>query len=83
MHCLMVEDDPLMRHLILRMLNRHGTAENGKVAHNLLRDAWLAKEEGRYVCVFLDNPMHIKNGIEVSQEVRRIGMRTFSTGNPL
>lgn len=56
-NALVVDDDSLTRKLMSRMLTRLGhtvtCAEDGLAALNLLRAAWLDREEGRYDIVFL------------------------------
>ena len=61
---LVVDDDPLTRKLMKRMLERlkHNVvlAENGLIALNLIRDAWNARDEWRYHLCFLDNQVRLQ-----------------------
>jgi len=90
LQCLVVDDDPLTRRLMTRMITRIGheviCAEDGEIALNLLREAWTQHDETRYDIVFLDNYMPRLSGVECVREVRRIGLRVFIcgvTGNAL
>ncbi|WRT66117.1 uncharacterized protein IL334_003070 [Kwoniella shivajii] len=88
---LVVDDDKLTRMLMSRMLTRLGhqvsTAENGKIAFDMIRDSFEQKANApRYDCVFLDNQMPLMSGVEVAREVRDIGCPIFivgCTGNAL
>ncbi|KAL7421501.1 hypothetical protein Q5752_003270 [Cryptotrichosporon argae] len=88
---LVVDDDRLTRMLMSRMLTRLGhqvtTAENGKIALDMIR----ASHEGldsapTFDVCFLDNQMPLLSGVEVAREVRDMGCPLFivgCTGNAL
>jgi osomolarity two-component system sensor histidine kinase SLN1 len=89
---LVVDDDPLTRTLMKRMLTRMGcnvsTAENGKMAVDMLlgspstTDASDAQE---FSVVFMDNQMPVMSGLHAISKLRQIGRRDFVvgvTGNP-
>ncbi|WVQ82274.1 hypothetical protein IAT38_004402 [Cryptococcus sp. DSM 104549] len=88
---LVVDDDKLTRMLMSRMLTRLGhqvtTAENGKIALDLIRDMFEGREGSTaFDVVFLDNQMPLMSGVEVAREVREMGCPIFivgCTGNAL
>ncbi|WVF71708.1 hypothetical protein IAT40_006516 [Kwoniella sp. CBS 6097] len=88
---LVVDDDKLTRMLMSRMLTRLGhqvsTAENGKIALDMITDSFEQKPNApRFDCVFLDNQMPLMSGVEVAREVRDMGCPIFivgCTGNAL
>nr|XP_018263320.1 two-component system sensor protein [Kwoniella dejecticola CBS 10117]OBR85478.1 two-component system sensor protein [Kwoniella dejecticola CBS 10117] len=88
---LVVDDDKLTRMLMSRMLTRLGhqvsTAENGKIAFDMIRDSFEQKPNApRFDAIFLDNQMPLMTGVEVAREVRDIGCPVFivgCTGNAL
>ncbi|WVR07277.1 hypothetical protein IAU60_004318 [Kwoniella sp. DSM 27419] len=88
---LVVDDDKLTRMLMSRMLTRLGhqvsTAENGKVAFDMIRDSFEQKPNApKFDVIFLDNQMPLMSGVEVAREVRDIGCPVFivgCTGNAL
>ncbi|WVO16425.1 hypothetical protein L204_104101 [Cryptococcus depauperatus] len=91
LQCLVVDDDKLTRMLMSRMITRLGhvvtTAENGKVALDMIK-SMLEKKEGaiNFDIIFLDNQMPLMSGVEVTRTVREIGCPIFivgCTGNAL
>ncbi|WVQ67940.1 uncharacterized protein L199_006145 [Kwoniella botswanensis] len=88
---LVVDDDKLTRMLMSRMLTRLGhqvsTAENGKIAFDMIKDSFEQKPNApRFDVIFLDNQMPLMSGVEVAREVRDIGCPVFivgCTGNAL
>ncbi|OCF57149.1 two-component system sensor protein [Kwoniella mangroviensis CBS 10435] len=88
---LVVDDDKLTRMLMSRMLTRLGhqvsTAENGKIAFDMIKDSFEQKPNApRFDAIFLDNQMPLMSGVEVAREVRDIGCPVFivgCTGNAL
>lgn len=81
----------LTRMLMSRMLSRLGhqvtTAENGKVALEMIKDSFARKPNApRFDVVFLDNQMPLMSGVEVAREVREMGCPLYivgCTGNAL
>ncbi|WWC89586.1 uncharacterized protein L201_004511 [Kwoniella dendrophila CBS 6074] len=88
---LVVDDDKLTRMLMSRMLTRLGhqvsTAENGKIAFDMIKASFEQKPNApRFDAIFLDNQMPLMSGVEVAREVRDIGCPVFivgCTGNAL
>jgi len=88
---LVVDDDPLTRKLMARMLSRLGhrvtTAENGEVALKMMSERHRPGEWGeQFHIVFLDNQMPKMTGIECARGLRRMGCNIFivgATGNAL
>ncbi|KAK4683944.1 hypothetical protein P7C73_g6264, partial [Tremellales sp. Uapishka_1] len=88
---LVVDDDKLTRMLMSRMLTRLGhqvtTAENGKIALDMIRSSFMGLPNSpKYDVVFLDNQMPLMTGVEVAREVREMGCPLYivgCTGNAL
>jgi osomolarity two-component system sensor histidine kinase SLN1 len=78
LNVLVVDDDPLTRQLMSRMLSRHGatvtTAEDGQSALDKLLSS------PPYDCVLLDNQMPKKTGVDVVRHLRKIGSSQFVVG---
>jgi DNA-binding response OmpR family regulator len=74
-HCraLIVEDDPGIRRLVEKVLQRNGieidTAHDGKVAMEKIRD-------GHYSVILLDLMLPEANGYEIIEFIKRSGKRT-------
>lgn len=90
MSALVVDDDVLTRKLMARMLRRLGhqvtTAENGRMALDMIIASFEPDSTTHYDIVFLDNQMPKMTGVEVAAEVRRLGLPLFivgCTGNAL
>ncbi|AFR92243.1 two-component system sensor molecule [Cryptococcus neoformans C23] len=88
---LVVDDDKLTRMLMSRMLTRLGhyvtTAENGKIAAEMIKDMFENKEGAvKFDIVFLDNQMPLMSGVEVARAVREMNCPIYivgCTGNAL
>ncbi|KIR40777.1 two-component system sensor protein [Cryptococcus deuterogattii 99/473] len=88
---LVVDDDKLTRMLMSRMLTRLGhrvtTAENGKIASEMIKDMIENKEGSvKFDIVFLDNQMPLMSGVEVARAVREMNCPIYivgCTGNAL
>jgi osomolarity two-component system sensor histidine kinase SLN1 len=78
---LVVDDDPLTRTLMKRLLSRLGcsvsTADNGEAAIQLVL-ARPAKDP--YAVVFLDNQMPVMTGVEAVASLREAGRHDFMVG---
>ncbi|KAF8308343.1 hypothetical protein DL93DRAFT_2171193 [Clavulina sp. PMI_390] len=88
---LVVDDDPLTRRLMERMLQRIGcvvdTAENGQMALDMIlgdakdeNAAHPSKTESNYDVVFLDNQMPIMSGVAMVKKLREEGRTEFTVG---
>ncbi|KAI9458429.1 hypothetical protein BJY52DRAFT_430616 [Lactarius psammicola] len=77
---LVVDDDALTRTLMTRMLARLGckvsTAENGKVALEMV----LGDGSDRFAIVFLDNQMPVMSGLSMVAKLREAGRSDFVVG---
>ncbi|ODO08017.1 hypothetical protein I350_03600 [Cryptococcus amylolentus CBS 6273] len=88
---LVVDDDKLTRMLMSRMLTRLGhqvtTAENGKMALEIITNMLEGKPGApTFDVVFLDNQMPLMSGVEVATAVREMGCPIYivgCTGNAL
>ncbi|KAA1470157.1 hypothetical protein DENSPDRAFT_774313 [Dentipellis sp. KUC8613] len=91
---LVVDDDPLTRMLMSRLLTRLGcavaTAENGELALEMILGSGMGagananggagEEEQRYAVVFLDNQMPVMSGLTAVARLRELGRRDFVVG---
>jgi DNA-binding response OmpR family regulator len=70
---LVVEDDPGIRRLVEKVLQRHGieidTANNGKIAIDMIRD-------GHYSVIVLDLMLPGANGYEIIEFIKQTGTLT-------
>ncbi|KAG5654169.1 hypothetical protein H0H81_006551 [Sphagnurus paluster] len=93
---LVVDDDPLTRTLMKRMLTRMGcmvtTAENGYIALEILTGSPKSSDtvllepsvppdkERHFTVVFMDNQMPVMSGLKAIQRLREVGRRDFVVG---
>jgi osomolarity two-component system sensor histidine kinase SLN1 len=81
---LVVDDDSLTRTLMKRMLTRMGcnvsTAENGKIAVDMLLGSTDASDAQEFSVVFMDNQMPIMSGLHAISKLRQTGRRDFVVG---
>jgi len=79
MNILVVDDAPMNRKLLVRLLesNGHtcGQAENGRDLIDTVR-----KDMGRYDCILVDYEMPVMNGPEACKGVREMGYTGFVVG---
>ncbi|KAG7094130.1 hypothetical protein E1B28_007742 [Marasmius oreades] len=93
LNVLVVDDDPLTRMLMRRLLERLGcnvtTAENGNTALGILlnedeSDGWDGTSSGsrtEFSCIFLDNQMPVMSGLKTVAKLRELrGRRDFVVG---
>jgi osomolarity two-component system sensor histidine kinase SLN1 len=86
MHVLVVDDDPLTRMLMKRMLTRLGcrvtVAENGEHAleHLLGKPGLEPPAVDKFAVVFLDNQMPVMSGLEAVSALREAGRSDFVVG---
>jgi osomolarity two-component system, sensor histidine kinase SLN1 len=77
---LVVDDDPLTRTMMSRLLTRLGctvsTAENGEIALEMV----LSGYSGRFAVVFLDNQMPVMSGLSMVTKLRKAGRKDFVVG---
>ena len=84
---LVVDDDPLTRTLMKRMLTRMGcsvsTAENGEIAVSMLlgsSDSMNPSNEQEFAVVFMDNQMPVMSGLKAISTLRQMGRKDFVVG---
>ncbi|TFY66934.1 hypothetical protein EVG20_g4155 [Dentipellis fragilis] len=87
---LVVDDDPLTRMLMSRLLTRLGcvvaTAENGELALEMIlgsganANRGTGEEQQRYAVVFLDNQMPVMSGLTAVARLRELGRGDFVVG---
>jgi osomolarity two-component system, sensor histidine kinase SLN1 len=81
---LVVDDDPLTRTLMKRMLTRIGcsvsTAENGEVAVEMLLGTVDATNVHEFSVVFMDNQMPVMSGLKAISKLREMGRKDFVVG---
>lgn len=80
LHVLVVDDDPMTRALMTRMLTRQGcvveTAENGKQCLDIVTSPTARK----YDLISLDNFMPVMTGEQAVRELRRLGRKDLVVG---
>ncbi|KAH8917094.1 hypothetical protein BT69DRAFT_1323821 [Atractiella rhizophila] len=83
LRCLIVEDDPVTRMLMGRMLKRLGLeveqAENGQIALDLCLGT-NGREPRHYDVIFMDNQMPVLNGTVVSTKIKEAGRKDWIVG---
>jgi len=84
---IVVDDDPLTRTLMKRMLTRMGcsvsTAENGEIAVSMLLgspDSMDASNVQEFAVVFMDNQMPVMSGLKAISKLRQMGRKDFVVG---
>jgi len=80
-----VDDDPLTRRLMERMLQRIGcmvtTAENGQLALDMINENRNHHSTpSNYDVVFLDNQMPVMSGVAMVKKLREMGRTDFIVG---